>query len=239
VLEAHGVEFAYGGVQVLFGVDLAVDAGEIVALLGTNGAGKSTLLNLLAGLDTPSEGRIVFDGEDVTGTDAGALVRRGVVLVQGGRAVFDDLTVLENLEVGLHTMRLGRADARRRAGEMLDRFPELAVLRARRGGTLSGGEKQQLAIAKGLLTEPRLLLIDELTLGLAPPAARLVADIVRELHGAGTTVVLVEQSLDVAASLTNRAIFMEKGAVRFDGAVTELLDRGDLARAVFLGEQRP
>jgi ABC-type branched-subunit amino acid transport system ATPase component len=238
VLEAHGVAFAYGSVQVLFGVDLEVGAGEIVALLGTNGAGKSTLLNLFAGLEAPSAGTITFDGDDMTGVDAHELVRRGLVLVQGGRAVFPDLTVLENLEVGLHALRLTRPEARRRAADMLDRFPDLAVLGARRAGTLSGGEKQQLAIAKGVLAEPRVLLIDELSLGLAPNVASVIADLVRELHASGTTVVLVDQSLDVAASLTDRAVFMEKGTVRFDGATAELLDRGDLARAVFLGEDR-
>ena len=238
MLEAHGVEFAYGSVQVLFGVDLAVGAGEIVALLGTNGAGKSTVLNLLAGLDAPSAGTIVLDGDDVTGVDAHELVRRGVVLVQGGRAVFPDLTVTENLEVGLHALRLARPAALDRVNAMLERFPEMAPLRARRAGTLSGGEKQQLAIAKGLLTDPRVLMIDELSLGLAPHTASLMADIVREAHAAGTAVVLVEQSLEVAASLADRAVFMEKGSVRFDGAITELLDRGDLVRAVFLGEER-
>lgn len=238
MLEAYGVEFAYGSVQVLFGVDLTVEAGEIVALLGTNGAGKSTLLNLLAGLETPSAGMIALDGEDVTGTDAGEMVRRGVVLVQGGRAVFPDLTVVDNLEVGLHALRLSRAEARRRAEQMLDRFPVLASLRTRRAGTLSGGEKQQLAIAKGLLTEPRLLMIDELSLGLAPQTTDDMVDLVRGLHDTGTTIVLVEQSLDVAARLTNHAVFMEKGAVRFDGATSDLLERGDLARAVFLGDGR-
>ena len=236
MLEARGVEFAYGSVQVLFGVDLTVEAGEIVALLGTNGAGKSTLLNLLAGLEAPSAGTVRLDGEDVTGADARELVRRGVVLVQGGRAVFGDLTVAENLEVGLHALRLGRAEARRRAGEVLDRFPGLISLRTRRAGTLSGGEKQQLAIAKGLLNEPRVLMIDELSLGLSPQTRHEMTAVVRDAHDAGTTVVLVEQSLDVAASLTDHAVFMEKGTVRFDGPTSELLDRGDLARAVFLGE---
>jgi ABC-type branched-subunit amino acid transport system ATPase component len=238
MLEARGVEFAYGKVQVLFGVDLKVEAGEIVALLGTNGAGKSTLLNLLAGLDTPGAGSVILDGDDVTGVDAGELVRRGLVLVQGGRAVFPDLSVLENLEVGLHSKRMGVSAARRRAADALERFPGVRDLGARRAGTLSGGEQQQVAICKGLLTEPRVLLIDELSLGLAPDAKDDMIGIVRDVHAAGTTVVLVEQSLDVAASLTSRAVFMEKGVVRFDGPATDLLERDDLARAVFLGEAR-
>jgi ABC-type branched-subunit amino acid transport system ATPase component len=235
MIEAHGLEFAYGNVQVLFGVDMKVDVGEMVALLGTNGAGKSTLLNLLAGLAPPSGGTIALDGEDVTGVDAAAMVRRGVVLVQGGKAVFPDLTVEENLEVGLHSKRLKGEAARRRATEGLERFPELLQLSARWAGTLSGGEQQQLAIAKGLLTEPRLLMIDELSLGLAPQTKDEMIALVRQVHAAGTTVVLVEQSLEVAALLTDRAVFLEKGEVRFDGATAELVGRGDLARAVFLG----
>ena len=235
LLAADGLEFAYGNVQVLFGIDLEVAAGETVALLGTNGAGKSTLLNLLAGLAVPSAGRIVFEHEDVTALDAPARVHRGVVLVQSGRAVFSDLTVAENLEVGLHSQRLDRTAARQRATAVLDLFPRLRTLTGRRAGTLSGGEQQQLAIAKGLLTEPRLLMIDELSLGLAPQVREEIVAIVREVAAADTAVVLVEQSLDVAAALTDRAVFMEKGSVRFDGATTELLERGDLARAVFLG----
>ena len=238
MLEAHGVELAYGSVQVLFGVDLEVDAGEIVALLGTNGAGKSTLLDVLAGLAPPSAGTINLDGDDVTGVDAPGMVRRGVVLVQGGRAVFPDLTVVENLEVGLYTKRMDRAVSRQRADEVLDRFPALRALSSRRAGTLSGGEQQQLAIAKGLLTEPRVLLIDELSLGLAPQTRNEVVAAIREVHAAGTAVVLVEQSLEVAASLAERAVFLEKGSARFDGMTKDLLARGDLARAVFLGADR-
>jgi ABC-type branched-subunit amino acid transport system ATPase component len=239
MLEAHGLEFAYGSVQVLFGVDLEVGAGEAVALLGTNGAGKSTLLNLLAGLAQPSAGTILLDGEGVSGVGPAGMLRRGVVLVQGGKGVFPDLTVQDNLEVGLHSERLSQMEARRRAGEALERFAALRELRTRRAGTLSGGEQQQLAIAKGMLTDPRMLMIDELSLGLAPQARDEMVGIVRDVNAAGTTVVLVEQSLDVAASLTDRAVFMEKGTVRFDGAAAELLERGDLARAVFLGAARP
>ena len=239
MLEAHGLEFSYGSVQVLFGVDLEVGAGELVALLGTNGAGKSTLLDLLAGLVAPTAGTILLDGEDVTAVDAAGMVGRGVVLVQGGKAAFPDLTVAENLEVGLYSKHLEPAVTRRRAAEALERFPGLRDLSGRLAGALSGGEQQQLGIAKALLADPRVLLIDELSLGLAPQTRDEMVAIVREAHEAGTTVVLVEQSLDVAASLTDRAVFMEKGAVRFDGPAADLLERSDLARAVFLGTEGP
>ena len=239
MLEAHGLEFSYGSVQVLFGVDLEVGAGELVALLGTNGAGKSTLLDLLAGLVAPTAGTILLDGEDVTAVDAAGMVGRGVVLVQGGKAAFPDLTVAENLEVGLYSKHLEPAVTRRRAAEALERFPGLRDLSGRLARALSGGEQQQLGIAKALLADPRVLLIDELSLGLAPQTRDEMVAIVREAHEAGTTVVLVEQSLDVAASLTDRAVFMEKGAVRFDGPAADLLERSDLARAVFLGTEEP
>jgi ABC-type branched-subunit amino acid transport system ATPase component len=235
VFEAHAVEFAYGSVQVLFGVDLRVDAGEIVALVGTNGAGKSTVLDLLAGLWRPSAGTIALDGEDVTGVDAVGMVQRGVVLVQGGRAVFPDLSVIDNLQVGLPARRLGATAVRRRAAELLDGFPSLHGLAERRAGTLSAGEQQQLALAKGLLHEPRVLLVDELTLGLAPEAKHDVIALVQRVHAGGTTVVLVEQDLDVALAVAPRAVFLEKGAVAFDGPAAELRDRDDLVRAVFLG----
>jgi len=239
MLEAHGVNFAYGSVQVLFGVDLRVDAGEMVALLGTNGAGKSTLLDVLSGLAPPSAGSILLDGEAVTGEDAPSMVRRGVVLVQSGRSVFLDLTVEENLEVGLHAAGLKREDARRRIDAMLERFPALRPLAARRAGVLSGGEQQHLGIAKGLITEPRVLMIDELSLGLAPQAREDLVRVVREVNAAGTTVVLVEQSLEVGAALADRAVFMEKGEVRFDGAVADLFQRQDLLRSVFLDSADP
>jgi ABC-type branched-subunit amino acid transport system ATPase component len=234
-LEARGLEFAYGNVQVLFGVDFSVDDGEMVALLGTNGAGKSTLLEILAGLRAPSAGTVLLDGDDVTGLDAKEMVGRGVVLVQGGRAVFGELSVMENMLVGLHSLRLGAAPARDRAQQALEQFPVLRDLRARPAATLSGGEQQHLAIAKGLVLEPALLLVDELSLGLAPQARDEIAQMVRTLNTAGTAVVLVEQSLDVAASLCDRVAFMEKGEVNFDGSTKSFLRRKDLARAVFLG----
>jgi ABC-type branched-subunit amino acid transport system ATPase component len=236
-LEARGIEFAYGTVQVLFGIDLSVGDGEVVALLGTNGSGKSTLLELLAGLSRPTAGTIALDGDDVTGADAKEMVRRGVVLIQGGRAVFGDLTVMENLLVGLHSRQLSKTQARTRALQALEQFPLLRDLRTRRAATLSGGEQQHLAIAKGLLVKPQLLLLDELSLGLAPQARDETVALLRVVLDTGTSVVLVEQSLDTAASLCDHAVFMEKGEVRFDGPTASLL-RTDLARAVFLGATR-
>jgi ABC-type branched-subunit amino acid transport system ATPase component len=232
-LEARGVEFAYANVQVLFGVDLSVDDGEMVALLGTNGAGKSSLLAVLAGLHAPAAGRVLLDGEDVTGADPKEMVRRGVVLVERGRAIFGDLTVMENLLVGLHRHRLRPVAARARAKAALAEVPALRDLGARRAGTLSGGEQQQLAIAKGMLAEPAVLLVDELSLGLGPQACEAVRATIRDVNASGTSVVVVEQSLDAAAELANRAVFLERGAVKFDGTMRSLRRRG-LARAVFL-----
>jgi ABC-type branched-subunit amino acid transport system ATPase component len=234
-LEARGIAFSYGNVQVLFGVDLTVGDSEAVALLGTNGAGKSTLLEVLAGLRTPSAGTLVVDGDDLTGADANEMVRRGIVLIQGGRAVFPDLTVTENLLVGLHSQRDTAAAKRQRVADALERVPALRDLGGRLAATLSGGEQQQLAIAKGLLADPKLLLIDELSLGLSPRARDEVIGCINDVRADRTSIVLVEQSLDVASSLADRAVFMEKGAVTFDGPTKSLLRRSDLARAVFLG----
>jgi ABC-type branched-subunit amino acid transport system ATPase component len=223
-------------VPVLFGVSLSVEEGEILGLLGTNGAGKSTVLRVLAGLESPTSGTITLAGDDVTSTPAEDLCRRGVSLVMGGQAVFPDLSVRENLELGGFTVG-GELSAR--IERELDRFPQLRPRLTNLAGTLSGGEQQQLAIAKALLVDPRLLCIDELSLGLAPALVGELLAIVRDINGAGVTCVLVEQSLNLAAELCGRAVFLEKGRVRFEGDPRELLERGDLARAVFLGGDLP
>lgn len=237
VLEAEGVEFSYGRVQVLFGVDLSLRPGEVLGLLGTNGAGKSTILRVLAGLSQPSAGRVRLAGADVTGMPAEDLCRRGLALVMGGKAVFGDLTVRENLELGGYTL-----DPRTLGGRIdreLDRFPQLARRVSSLAASLSGGEQQQLAVAKALLLDPSVLCIDELSLGLAPAIVGALFEVVREVNRAGVSCILVEQSLTVAAELCDRAVFLEKGQVRFEGAPAELLQRGDLARAVFLGGEHP
>lgn len=232
-LDVEDLHFAYGGVPVLFGVDLHVAAGERLALVGTNGAGKSTLLSAVAGLRAPSSGRVRLDGADITGVPAEQLVRRGLVLVQGGRGVFGDMTVRDNVEIA------GLAATRSRRDELLDAFPALRASWGRQARTLSGGQQQQLALAKAVLLDPKVLCIDELSLGLAPVTVEGLLAVVRDITDRGTTLVLVEQSLNIAASLCERAVFLEKGEVRFEGAVSELLARKDIARAVFFGETPP
>jgi ABC-type branched-subunit amino acid transport system ATPase component/predicted MFS family arabinose efflux permease len=234
LVEVRGVDFSYGPVQVLFDVDLDIPEGEITALLGTNGAGKSTVLRLITGLSHPSRGVIRYDGQDVTYLEAEQLLGLGIAQMPGGKAVFPSLSIQENLRVGAYTFRKDTARVEREIKQVEEWFPVLGQRRDQPASTLSGGEQQMLALGKAFLTSPRLLCIDELSLGLAPSVVGSLLDIVRTMHARGTTIVLVEQSLNVALSLADTAIFMEKGQVRFTGAAAELLERPDLARSVFL-----
>lgn len=237
LLQVRNLDFSYGLVQVLFDVDISVEEGEVVALLGTNGAGKSTLLRAISGLSIPSRGTIRLDGETITYADPATRVRKGVVQVPGGKAIFPSLTVGENLQAGAYTYIWDRDRLRTRIGEVLELFPRLAERFDQPAGTLSGGEQQMLAVAKALLLEPRLLLIDELSLGLAPVVVQELLGVVDELAASGMTILVVEQSVNVALSMASRAVFMEKGEVRFEGPAADLLERDDLLRAVFLGEE--
>ncbi len=235
VLDAQDIEFSYGRLQVLFGPSITVHAGEAVGLLGTNGSGKSTLLKNICGLENPSAGRVTFDGQDITGRPAHQLVADGLVLISGGHTVFRDMTVEENLQILATTMHdRGRRYVERR-DVVLDTFPRLKERLRQQAGSLSGGEQQQVALAKALLLEPKVLCIDELSLGLAPVVIGELMAIVQTIHAQGVAVIVVEQSLNIAAELCERAIFLEKGAVRFEGPPAELLERDDIARAVFLG----
>jgi ABC-type branched-subunit amino acid transport system ATPase component len=230
-LEVRGLDFAYGTHQVLFDVSLTVAEGEIAALLGTNGAGKSTILRAVAGLDPPIGGSIHLFGDDATYTEAEEIVRMGVALLAGGRMTFPSLTVEENLRVGAYSLPDISV-----IEDVYRRFPALASRRQQRAGTLSGGEQQMLALGRVLLTKPRLLLIDELTLGLAPKIVEELIGIVREVNAQGTTVLLVEQSANLALALAAHSFFLERGEVRFDGPTEELLRRDDLLRPVFLSD---
>ncbi len=234
MLACRNLDFSYGQLQVLFGVDFSVDDGEMVALLGTNGAGKSTLLRVISGLGLPSRGSVRFAGADVTYLDAERRVRLGITQVPGGRAVFRPLTVVENLRVYGFAHGRDRREVDRGIEESFAAFPRLAERRNQQAATLSGGEQQMLGLAKALILRPRLLLIDELSLGLAPKIVGELLDMVRVINARGVAVVLVEQSVNIALSLVQHAYFMERGEVRFDGPAAELLQRDDLLRSVFL-----
>jgi ABC-type branched-subunit amino acid transport system ATPase component/sugar phosphate permease len=235
VLQVRNLDVSYGQVQVLFDVEVDVREGEVLALLGTNGAGKSTLLRAVSGLTLPDRGVIRLDGHTITYADAETRVGQGIVQVPGGKAVFPTLSVAENLMAGAYRHIWRPDEVRRRVEEVLELFPRLRERLHQPAGTLSGGEQQMLAIGKGLLLEPRILLLDELSLGLAPVMVQEILEVVEQLKARGITMVIVEQSLNVALSISDRAVFMEKGQVRFQGPADELLERDDLVRAVFLG----
>ncbi len=230
------LDASYGSLQVLFGVDLSVDQGEILALLGTNGAGKSTVLRVMAGLMPPVAGQLLYDGRDISREDTVSRVRAGLVMVPGGRGVFPSLTVMENLRLGGWLQRHDPEALRRQTARVLELFAPLSRRLHTRAAELSGGEQQMLTLAQALLCRPKVLLIDELSLGLAPSVVAELLEVVRKLAGSGTTVVLVEQSLNVAAALAARAVFLERGQVRFCGSTADLADRPGLARSVFLPE---
>ncbi len=234
MLACKGIDFSYGQLQVLFDVDFTVDEGEMVALLGTNGAGKSTLLKVVSGIGLPSAGSVRYTGQDITYLDAERRVPLGITQVPGGRAVFGSMDVVENLRTFGYI--LGRDKKRIDASieECFEAFPRLYERRTSLAANLSGGEQQMVGLSKALILQPKLLLIDELSLGLAPIIVGQLLDMVRRINATGTAVVLVEQSVNIALSLVDHAYFMEKGQMRFDGPAKDLLERGDLLRAVFL-----
>ena len=234
LLVCRDVDVHYGQVQILFGVDFEVDEGEVVALLGTNGAGKSTLLNAIAGVAPASNGAIFFDGEEVTFLPASDHVERGIVMVPGGKGVFPTLSVAENLKLAAWPYRDDDAHVGAATARVLEFFPRLRERMDEAAGSLSGGEQQMLTLGQAFIAKPKLLMIDELSLGLAPAIVEQLLEIVRAIHADGTTIVLVEQSVNIALTVAKRAVFMEKGEVRFSGPTAELLERGDILRSVFL-----
>lgn len=237
VLALHNIDFSYGLVQVLFDVDLEVRRGETLALLGTNGAGKSTVLRVISGLGIPSRGVVRLNGRSMTLTSAETRARWGIHQLPGGNATFQPMTVRENLEMAGFSYRRDRGDRRTRIDRVLDMFPELSDRLDARAGELSGGQQQMLGLAMALMHDPEILLIDELSLGLAPTVVQQLLGVVDRLKAAGQTMIIVEQSLNVALAIADRAVFMEKGRIRFEGPAAELLARDDLARAVFLGDE--
>jgi len=234
LLRVRALDVDYDGVQVLFGVDLDVKSGEVVALLGTNGSGKSTLLRTVSGVLRPSHGQVSFAGEDITRLPPEAIVARGLVQAPGGHGVLPSLSMIDNLRMAGWPARDERAVAAR-LDQVLELFPELATRRHERAGNLSGGEQQMLTLAMATLAQPRVLLVDELSHALAPELIARVRQLLTDLRRRGTTILVVEQSVDLALGIADRAYFLEKGEVRFAGPAQELLDHPELLRAVFLG----
>jgi branched-chain amino acid transport system ATP-binding protein len=232
LLQVQGLRGGYGRVEVLRGVDLRVDPGEVVALLGSNGAGKSTLNNTVSGIIAPWGGRIGFDGRDLTGVHYCDVVKAGLIQVPEGRRIFPNLTVLENLELGSF------ARARERRAQNLERvydvFPRLRERIAQKAGTMSGGEQQMLAIGRGLMAEPRLLILDEPSLGLSPLLVEELFTLIGRLHDQGLSVLLVEQNVGQSLEIADRAYVMENGSIRFHGKPADLLASDELRRA-YLG----
>jgi ABC-type branched-subunit amino acid transport system ATPase component/predicted MFS family arabinose efflux permease len=234
LLVCRHVDVHYDSVQVLFDVDFEVAEGEIVALLGTNGAGKSTLLKAISGLVDPSGGAIIYDGTDMTFTPPEEVVGRGVVQVPGGRGTFPGLTVAENLRLAAWPYQRDPEYVAESTEAVLEHFPTLRERWGDLAGNLSGGEQQMLTLGMAFIAKPRLLMIDELSLGLAPIVVDRLLKIVEAIRARGTTIILVEQSVNVALTLCETAYFMEKGQIRFHGPTRELLDRPEILRSVFL-----
>jgi branched-chain amino acid transport system ATP-binding protein len=233
ILEVRDLYVSYGAVSAVRGVSLRVASGEVVALIGANGAGKSTILNTLSGLIRPSSGSALFDGLDLTTAKPSAIVRQGLVHVPEGREILARQTVLENLELSTWARR-DRAAAAREIERVMERFPILGERRAMRAGTLSGGEQQMLAIARGLLAKPRLLLLDEPSLGLAPQIVDEVFAAIEEIHRGETTILLVEQNALRALEIADRAYVIETGQIQLAGGGDELLHDPSVRR-VYLG----
>mgnify|MGYP000446817464 CR=1 FL=1 len=230
LLTIEGLRAGYGAVEVLRGVDLHIAPGELVALLGSNGAGKTTLNSVVSGLVPTWAGRVVFDGQDLTGAHYRQVVQAGLIQVPEGRKVFPNLSVLENLELGAFT----RARARRAENllRVFDTFPRLRERQSQLAGTMSGGEQQMLAIGRGLMAEPKLLILDEPSLGLAPMIVEDLFRLMRELTQDGIAIVLVEQNVHLALELTDRFYLVERGQITLSGDARETTARAELIERI-------
>ena len=232
-LRVEGLQVAYGGIRAVKGIDLEVREGELVTLIGANGAGKTTTLKALAGLIAPERGRVEYNGRDVTGMRAHELVRMGLALVPEGRGVFARLTVAENLAMGAYSRRdAGIANDYDRAYAL---FPRLAERRRQPAGTLSGGEQQMLAIARALMSRPKLLLLDEPSMGLAPLMVQKIFETIKAVAAEGVTLLLVEQNARLALEVSSRGYVMETGSIAIADSAPALLDNPEVRRA-YLGE---
>jgi branched-chain amino acid transport system ATP-binding protein len=242
LLEVQGVRVAYGAIEAVKGIDVRVEQGEIVTLIGGNGAGKTTTLKTISGVLTPAAGRIRFDGQRIDGLPAHKIVGLGVGHVPEGRRIFGRMSVAENLEMGLYAEggRSSRRERRRVARESQDRvyslFPKLKERQKQAGGTLSGGEQQMLAIGRSLMTRPKLMMFDEPSMGLAPILVEQTFQIIRQIHDQGTTVLLIEQNAHMALNVADRGYVIESGAIVLEDTARNLLGNDEVRKA-YLGEE--
>ncbi|MBQ6372389.1 MAG: ABC transporter ATP-binding protein [Oscillospiraceae bacterium] len=231
MLSIKDLKVNYGGIEAVKGISFDVEEGSIVTLIGANGAGKSSTLRTIAGLVKPSGGRIIFRGDDITNYDTNVIVRKGITLVPEGRRIFPDLTVQENLRVGAY---LRSDDISADFQWIYDLFPRLKERTWQPGGTLSGGEQQMLAVARALMSRPKLIMMDEPSLGLAPLVVRGIFDIIREINAQGVTVLLIEQNANMALKVADYAYVLETGRIGLSGTGKELLTNDDVRKA-YLG----
>ena len=232
ILKVDNINVYYGAIHAIKGISFEVNEGEIVTLIGANGAGKSTTLNTVAGLLKPRHGHISFEGKEIAGTPASKIVPHGMALCPEGRRVFQQMTVRENLEMGGYTRPAGEiADS---LDDVFNRFPRLKERHRQIAGTLSGGEQQMLAMGRALMSKPKLLMLDEPSMGLAPILVEQIFDIVQELHRAGTTILLVEQNAQMALSIADRAYVLETGNIVKEGIADDLMHDDDVRKA-YLG----
>ena len=232
MLSVSDIHVYYGAIHAIKGISLEVYPDEIVTLIGANGAGKSTTLNTIAGLLKPKSGTVTFEGKPIAGMGASKIVPAGLSLCPEGRRVFQQMTVRENLEMGGYTRKPAEIEAS--LSDMFQRFPRLKEREKQIAGTLSGGEQQMLAMARALMSRPRLLMLDEPSMGLAPILVDQIFSIIKELHEAGTTILLVEQNAQMALSVADRAYVLETGMITMSGAAEDLL-HNDAVRRAYLG----
>ncbi|AEC19251.1 putative branched-chain amino acid ABC transporter, ATP-binding protein [Pusillimonas sp. T7-7] len=235
LLEISQLEVAYGGIRAVRGMDLTVQRGELVCLIGANGAGKSTTLRAICGLAPIAAGNITYDGKSIAGTPSYTLVRQGLVMVPEGRGIFGQLTIEENLAMGGYS-RKDQNQVRKDIEHVFELFPRLQERRSQSAGTLSGGEQQMLAMGRAMISRPRLLLLDEPSMGLAPLMVEKIFEVVRTIAAEGVTILLIEQNAKLALEVSQRAYVMESGQIILHGASDQLLDNPKI-RAAYLGEE--
>ena len=233
MLKIEDLHVYYGAIHAIKGISLDVPDGEIVALIGSNGAGKSTTLRTISGLMRPKKGRIMYDGEDITGVPAHKIVGKGLCQVPEGRHVFANMTVLENLELGAY-LRNDKDGIAKDMEAVFEKFPRLLERKNQIAGTLSGGEQQMLAMARALMSRPKLLLLDEPSMGLAPLLVKEIFNIIKEINASGTTVLLVEQNANMALSIADKAYVLETGRITLSGTAAELASSEEVRKA-YLG----